>query len=219
MDILPLDRAARRWLVVFGLFSVAIIGGCNMFAALGYIAHEDADPPEYAGLVGKRIAIVCRPVEQLGYSDSSAAPDLATAVGDLIKKNVKKSKVISGSDVAQWADVHDWNEFTEVGKALKADMVVGIELEQFSLNEGQTLYKGRAEVHIWVYDMKNGGKCVFNLPLPQTVFPPNSAVAVSERTEAQFRRQYIAVLADHIARNFYAHDSRADFASDTNVLN
>ncbi len=42
---------------------------------------------------------------------------------------------------------------------------------------------------------------------------------MTDRSESEFRRQYMAVLAEHIARHFYAHDPRADFASDTNVLN
>ena len=218
MVVLPLGRTARCWLAVFVLFSMGFVGGCNLLAGLGYITHNDAEDAKFSELAGKRIAIVCRPVEQLQYSDSSAAPDLAAAVGALLTKNVKKCTVIAPSAVAEWADQHNWNEYAEVGKALKADMVVGIDLEQFSLNEGQTLYKGRAEVHVWIYDMKNGGKRVWDEKLPQTVYPPNSAVAASERSEAEFRRQYVAVLADHIARYFYAHDPRADFASDTNVL-
>src|SRR5438270_13147983 len=76
MDMLPLGRAARAWLLVFGLLSVGTVGGCNMLAAIGYIAHEDADEADFKGLIGKRVAVVCRPVENLRYADSSAAPDL-----------------------------------------------------------------------------------------------------------------------------------------------
>src|SRR6266404_3884468 len=176
MDVLSLGRAARGWLIVFGLLSLGLLGGCNLLAGLGYITHNDAEPAQCSELCGKRIAVVCRPVETLGYSDSSAAPDLATSVGALLTKNVKKCLVISPSAVAEWAEQHNWNEYAELGKALKADMVVGIDLEQFSLNEGQTLYKGRAEVHIWVYDMKSGGKRVWDEKLPQTVYPPNTSV-------------------------------------------
>jgi hypothetical protein len=219
MDMLPQGRAARAWLTILGFLSVAMIGGCNMLAAIGYIAHEDADEADFKDLVGKRIAVVCRPVENLRYADSSAAPDLAAAVGALLKEKVKKCQIISSSDVAEWADEHNWNEYAEVGKALKADMVVGIDLEQFSLYDGQTLYQGRSSVHIWVYDMKNGGRRVWDKKPAPTVYPPNSAVAMSDRSESEFRRQYMAVLAEHIARYFYAHDPRADFASDTNVLN
>ena len=80
MDVLPLGRAARGWLAAFGLLSIAFVGGCNLLAGLGYITHNDAEPAQCAELCGKRIAVVCRPVETLGYSDSSAAPDLASAV-------------------------------------------------------------------------------------------------------------------------------------------
>ena len=218
MDVFPLGRAARSWLAVVGLAIVTCVGGCNALAALGYITNNDDEEAACKELVGKRIAIVCRPVEQLQYSDSTAAPDLANAVGELLKSHVKKCQIISPSEVAEWADQHNWNDYAEVGKALKADVVVGIDLEQFSINEGQTLFKGRAEVHLCVYDVKNGGKTVFNKKMPPTVYPPNSAVAQSEQSEAEFRRQYIAVLAEHIARYFYPHDPRADFASDTNVL-
>jgi hypothetical protein len=218
MDMLPLGRAARAWLIVMGLLTLGMVGGCNMLAAIGYIAHEDADEADFKDLTGKRVAVVCRPVENLRYADSSAAPDLASAVGDLLKAKVKKCQIISSSDVAEWADEHNWNEYAEVGKALKADMVVGIDLEQFSLNEGQTLYQGRSSVHIWVCDMKRGGKVVFEKKGLPTVYPPNSAVPMTDRSESEFRRQYLAVVAEHIARHFYAHDPRADFASDTKVL-
>ncbi len=133
---------------------------------------------------------------------------------------MKKCQVIRASEVAEWADGHNWDEYAQVGKALKADMVVGIDLEQFSLNEGATLYKGRSKVHVWVYDVKTGSahQAVWDKNLPPTVYPPNTAVANTELTESEFRRQYIAVLAEHIARSFYEHDERDDFASDTHVL-
>jgi hypothetical protein len=212
MDSRPLGRAARGLLIVFGLASLPVMAGCNLLAGIGYITHNDNTSARCNDLVGKRVAIVCRPVEQLQYSDSSAAPDLASAVGERLTKNVKGCKVISSSDVAEWADGHNWDEYVQVGKALKADMVVGIDLEQFSLNEGATLYKGRSKVHIWVYDVKNGSKRVFERNMPPTIYPPNAAVANTERPESEFRRQYIAVLAERIARHFYSYDARDDFA-------
>jgi hypothetical protein len=55
---------------------------------------------------------------------------------------------------------------------------------------------------------------VFEKTLPQTVYPPNSGVPTSERQEAEFRRAFVKVLADQIARHFYAHDPNADLAQD-----
>ncbi len=221
MESSPLiHRSARRWLAAFGLLVLGTVGGCNMLAALGYIAHEDNAEAEFDKLSGKRVAVVCRPVEELQYSDRTAAPDLAAAVGELLKQHVKKIQIISPSEVRQWTDERNWQEYSEVGKGLKADVVVGIDLEGFSLNQGQTLYQGRSNVHLWVYDMKDGGhKPAFEKRLPPTVYPPNSSLPATDRPEAEFRTQYLAVLAEHIARLFYPHDPRADFASDANVLN
>ena len=120
--------------------------------------------------------------------------------------------------MAKWTDENTWEEYTEVGKAMKADMVVGIDLESFSLFQGQTLYQGKANATIRVYDCQERGKMVFEKELPQAIYPPNSAVPTSERTEAEFRREFVAVLADQIARHFYAHDPYADVAQDASAL-
>ncbi len=213
------NRLACWGLMLSGLSLLTATTGCNMLAMMGYVAHEDNIDPEYKKLEGKRVAVVCRPVEQLQYADAGAAPDLANLVSERLTKNVKKCNVVRASEVSEWADEHNWQEFSEVGKAVKADYVVGIELEQFSLDEGQTLLKGRADIHIFVYDMKKGGQKVWDkkIPSPELVYPPNSAVA--DRSPAEFRQQYLEVLADHVARNFYPYDKRADFCAETNVLN
>ena len=44
------------------------------------------------------------------------------------------------------------------------------------------------------------------------------AIPTSERTEPAFRREFVAVLADQIARYFYAHDPYADMAQDAAAL-
>jgi hypothetical protein len=184
-----------------------------------FIIHDDNTPAEYSGLAGKRIAVVCRPVCQLQYADSSAAPDLATMVGERLAKNVKKCTVIPPGQVAMWADEHDWDKYAEIGRALKADMVVGIDLEQFSLYEGQTLYQGRSDVHVWIYDMHDGGHtAAWAKKLPQTVYPLTAAVAVSDKSEDAFRREYLAVLSEHISRCFYEHERLVEFATDADSL-
>ena len=218
MDRSPSRRCAW-FMVMLVLLAPAAGGGCNVLAAAGYVFHQDNLPPEFADLKGKRVAVVCRPVLQLEYADTGAAPDLAAVVGALLAQNVKKIHVVSPSEVAQWADEHTWENYTEIGKAVKADYVIGIDLEQFSLYQGPTLYQGRSEVHVWVYDMKDGGKRVWEKKLPPMVFPPNSAVAASERPESDFRRQYIGELAQHIGRIFYEYDPSDEICSDARALN
>ena len=43
-----------------------------------------------------------------------------------------------------------------LGRAVKATRIVYIELDDFDLFKGKTLYQGRAEVTISVYDMEDG---------------------------------------------------------------
>ena len=63
-----------------------------------------------------------------------------------------KIKTVNQRKVAKWTDENTWEEYAEVGKAMKADMVVGINLEGFSLFQGQTLYQGKANATVRVYD-------------------------------------------------------------------
>jgi hypothetical protein len=173
---------------------------------------------EYEGLKEKRVAVVCRPVVSLEYRYSTVARELAKKVGDRLAENVPKVKVIDAQEVDQWDDGYSWEDYREIGRALKADMVVGIDLENFSLYQSQTLYQGRSNVRIHVYDLKDGGKQVFEKIPDPSIYPPNTGIPTSEKQESQFRLQYVNVLADEVARHFYDHDSRATFAIDSTAF-
>ena len=75
---------------------------------------------------------------------SSVARDLAQQVTTLLEKNVPKIQVVDQRKVNKWIDENTWEEYREVGKGVKAEMLVGIDLESFSIYQGQTLYQGKA---------------------------------------------------------------------------
>lgn len=218
-----MDRA-RVWLclgksLLAMAMLVAPLAGCaSTLATAMYVIKGTNVDAEYAGLKEKRVAVVCRQLASLQYRDSNVPRDLATHIGNALATNVPKITVIDQQDVAQWTDENEWEEFTEIGRALEADMVVGIELEDFRLHQGQTLYQGRANVEIKVYDLKDGGKMVFSKTPKPSIYPPNAAVPTSEKQEGQFRREYVRVLAEEIARHFYDHDSRVNFAIDSTAF-
>jgi hypothetical protein len=206
-------------LVLLVLAAVLPAFGCRsvLTTAMYLLKGTDVDP-DFPGLKGKKVAVVCRPLVSLQYRNANVARDLAQQITALLQKQVPKIQTIDQRKVAKWTDENTWEEFPEVGKALKADIVVGVDLESFSIFQGQTLYQGKANATVRVYDCKNGGKMVFEKNLPQSVYPPNSAVPTSDRLEAEFRREFEAVLADQIARHFYAHDQFADMAQDAAAL-
>jgi len=221
---------SRLWFVglLLGLLTTA---GCTnaLFTAMYLLKGTDVEP-EFPGLKGKTVAVVCRPLVSLQYQDSRVAKDLALRVGQALKLKGSKIKVIEQRKVEQWTDENNWDDFAEVGKALDAEMVLAIDLEYFHLYQGQTLFQGKANVSLKVIDMKKGKKSgnkddasdetevVFEKSPPQICFPPNSCIPTSEKQEAQFRREFILVLAERLSRHFCPHDPHADIAADAQGL-
>ena len=206
----------RSTLVGLALSAVmALGGGCtNLLFTAAYLIKGNDAPAECTKLSDKRVAVVCRPVVALQYNNARVDQDLASEISSLLQKNVKKIKVIDHRKVAEWMDENTWDEYVEVGKALGADMVVGVDLEFFDLRQSQTLYQGRANAQVKVVDCKTK-EVVFKKRLPQTIYPPNRVVQASDMEEHQFRREFVHVLADQIGRSFYPHDRYADFALDS----
>ena len=219
-----MDRSSVRCRIALALtLAIAVLPalGCQtlFLSALYLVKGTDVDP-DFAELKGKKVAVVCRPLVTLQYRNANVARDLAQQVTLLLQKQVPKIQTVDQQKVAKWTDENTWEEYTEVGKAMKADMVVGIDLEGFSLLQGQTLYQGKANATVRVYDCTKGGKgkMAFEKILPQTIYPPSTGIPTQDRVEADFRREFVAVLAEQVARNFYAHDPHADVAQDAAAL-
>lgn len=207
-------------IVRFAAIAVLLTGvGCQsgLFTAM-YIIKGTMVDPEYAGLKGKKVVVVCRVTSELEFANVSVADELAAAVGNLLGKNIRKIEIIPAREVEKWTDENEWEEFTEVGKAVGAQQVVGIDLDQFGIYQGQTVYQGTAIVAIHVYDLEKDGAMVFDKTPPQTRWPPNSVEPVGNKLPAQFRKEFINVLADEIGKHFYPHDPAHDFARDADTL-
>lgn len=208
----------RLQCLLIGLLS--LVTGCvGTLANLINVAHGNLVSASYTGLKEKTIAVVCVSNSE-AFGPTTASIQLARQVGKLIEANVDKSKVIDHQRIADWIDRNDWDymNYPEVGRGVEAEMVVAIDLDSFSLNDGKTLYRGRADVKVVVYDMKDGGKEVFSFSPTQITFPENSGYHATDMTEEAFRRQFIAVLASKIARQFFSYDAKEDFARDASVI-
>ncbi len=199
---------------------VASTAGCAALTTALYLMGANDIQAEFKGLKAKKVAVICRPVASVAFRDTGAAHDLAREVNRLLAKNVPKVQMIDQQKVAAWVDERydgDYS-FTEAGEAFGADMVIGIELQEFSLHMGQTLYQGKANVRFVVHDMKDGQRIVFDRELPQITWPPNGGVETSERQQSQFRRQFIQVVGDQVGRYFYTHDPASNFALDAAAM-
>ncbi|HEX4131628.1 MAG TPA: hypothetical protein VHZ24_16440 [Pirellulales bacterium] len=201
-------------LLLIAMVIVSQTGCASALAAVAYVIKGREIKAEYAGLKNKRVAVVCRPLAQLEYSAGNASAELARQLGILLRRNIRGIEIVDAEQVAEWVDEHNWSEYTEIGEALDADMVVGLDLRDFGLYQGMTLYQGHAKVALAVYDMRRDGQVVYQKILPQSIYPPNTGIPTSEKADDEFRRQYLTVLADEIGRYFYDHDGEADIARD-----
>ena len=163
------------WALAVAVAMIATVGCTNFLLTAVYLFKGDDDDAKFTGLNGKKVAVVCRPLASLQDGGVNVSRELAQQVAVLLNQNEPKIKTIDQQKIAKWTDENAWDEFNEVGKAMKADMVVGIDLESFSLYKGQTVYQGRATAKVTVYDCKTHKK-VFDTHLPQVLFPPNGGI-------------------------------------------
>jgi len=169
---------------------------------------------EFKGLKKKRVVVVCRPLVELQYSNMNASKMVTREIVKLLRQHVSKIDVVDPQKTDEWLDSNNAEQYSEIGRAFDADLVVGVDLLDFSVYQGQTLYRGKANYELKVVDCKTG-EIVFRKSPDQCVWPPNTGIPTSEKQESQFRRQFVGILAAEIARHFYAYDHRELFAGDS----
>ncbi len=162
----------------------------------------------------KRVVVFCRPPASQEFRHAGASRQIAKLVTSLIRDNGDKIDMVSQRKVDEWIDMNDSNDFEELGQAVKADFVIYIDLAHFELYKGKTVYQGNADVSLTVYDMNDNARDVWDLELGEVLYPVHSGIAVQDKRVDQFQREYVKVVADQIARNFYAHDPNDNFAMD-----
>jgi len=188
--------------------------GCSTLLTAAYLLQPADVPAEFNGLRGKHVAVACRPIVELEFSDAGSARELAGLVGSQLQSNVRRTRIIGQHEVARWIDENAWVDYPTLGKALDADLVVGVDLEQFRMHEGSTLYRGRATARVRVFDVATKD-LVFEKRIDDFSFPANSAIPATDRSESEFRAMFLQMLSQKISRCFHAYESREVFAEDS----
>jgi hypothetical protein len=216
-----MDRAFRRlgaWTVLasIGAGCLASTGCIHALLATAIYLRNGGNtvPAEYDGLAKQRVVVLCRPPASHEYRNAGAARNLGLRVGAKLEQNVKGIELVSAAEVDNWVDEQDWENFKDLGHAVKATRVVYIELDDFELFKGKTLYQGAAEINVSVYDMKDGDRLAWDRRLGQVLFPKNSGIPASDMSPQAFERKFVEIVATQIAEHFYKHDPNANYALD-----
>lgn len=191
--------------------------GClHMLLATGIYLWQGGNvvPAECTALEEKRVVVVCRPPASSDFSNAGASRQLNRSISMLLKQNVKKIDMVDPREVDTWLDESHTGDYIDLGRAVKADIVLVVDMEQFDLYKGKTLYQGNAIVSLLVHDMQAGGELIWDRQMGQVAFPHNAPIPAADKPQAQFQREFIGVLANRIAVHFYKHDPSMNFASD-----
>ncbi len=219
-----MDRSRARCLVPYRAMVLALAvltlvssSGCiHLLLATGMYLWDGGNvvPADCDALKGHRVVVVCRPPSSNEFRHAGAAQSISQNVSELLVKNVKGIDVVNPREVDNWLDESDWGNFSELAKAVHADLVVHIELNEFELFKGKTLYQGNADVTVSVYDMTQHGKMVWSHDLGEVLYPVNSGIPAQDKPVQQFEHEFVGIVAGAVARNFYKHDPHEAFALD-----
>ncbi len=208
-----------RWpMVVLSLTLLSgMAAGCKSLMESVALVYEGNDlPSEWDGLKGKKVVVVCKALTD-DFGNTGAARILTDGICDRLKARVKKIQIIAPEKVAKLRDEKGIDDYLEIGKRLGAEKVVGVDIESFSVLDGQTLFRGRATVSIQVWDVAEKQLEWHKAP-PQIEYPKICSTPAQDLPETEFRNQFVAILADQIARCFYPHDRNEDYGSDADSI-
>jgi len=218
-----MDRSRARLVLTnrlcgFVLSALILVSasGCPTMLATGLYVLQGGNtvPAECDALRGERVVVMCRPPSSHEYRHAGASRAISQRVSEMLVKNVKGIDVVNPREVDNWVDESDWGDFRELAEAVRADLVVHIVLDDFELYKGKTLYQGQSDVTVSVYDMREHSRLVWERQLGEVLYPVNSGIPAQDKPVQQFEREFVGVVADQIAMNFYKHDPTVAFAMD-----
>jgi len=190
--------------------------GCGFLSQMMYWTGGNQIKPKFSGLKKKKVAVVCFDAHSAGQVGDADA--LARAVAQKLQMQGDQITIIKHQHVLDWIDKQPDNvsDYQAVGRGVKADMVVGIDLDSFSTHDSTTLLRGRARVSTKVYDLaKTEDNLVYQTPPMEINYPEQGPRPAISDDEGQFRRIFLDILARKISKDFYSYEKMEDFGLDS----
>lgn len=205
-----------RWLTLVAALLLCVpLSGCSYVLFLGYlIGGPPSVEPEFEAQTDESlsdkdvtVAVVCFAPTEVRYSFENIDNELAKYVTFRLVEH--KIKAIPPDYVKAWLDENkEWDRPEEIGNALKANYIVYIDLNEFSLYEegSASLYRGRSEAIVSVWKMDEGGEAekIFSAE-KISKYPLHQPISTSEETFTNFKGRYLSRLSEEIGRFFYEY--------------
>lgn len=211
---LPCERSTFFTAVLLACLVLTQPGCLGITSNLMHMVGADMIPPQFEELEDSRLAIVTT-TESSHYKDDVSAQILSKSVGAVLTQKVDGVKLVRQSEIDQWRDRVGWenNDLVAMGKAVEADKVVAIDLDNMTLRDGKSMFRGSADVVVTVYDCETGDE-LYRREVDEYTFPRSAGQHITETSETRFRKVYLGMLAAEIGRSFHAYDLSDTFALD-----
>ncbi len=193
--------------------------GCiQEMAQLLYIIKGHKIEPAFPKLKEKNVAIVCN-AKATAFGPDSLSVTVAKHLSIAMATSEDKITIVAPAKVEEFIDTNGWTDDSpfKLGESVGADYVIVIDIDNYSIHEGATLYKGRSEWTASAYDIADEGKLVFSKGPDEFAFPEagRPSLGTSERVFESF---YLTHLCDQISKQFISYDKLETYASDAIAL-
>ncbi len=207
---------------------VATSGCAGAFLMPYYLIYGTDAPAKYADEMKQipkesKMVVICRSNLNL-FGSSNPNADLAQSVTYVVStemKDKKKKKLewIPYSEVEDKFDEEELNasSFEKLGAKLKADYVIGIDIETFDVHHSTQFYQGNSKVLVRLVDVKEG-EILVRESMPTYAYPP-TPIPISDYEEIEFQKTFTVKLAKRIGTLFCPHDPHDQYAEDSDFPN
>jgi hypothetical protein len=204
--------------------------GCNPLTFVDFIGPEPQIPPELQALKSSdknkkgsvNVVVLTNSGletrEEFLGADRQLGELLTRHLKDLAEFNGEKLSFVNLRKVEDYKNSHPhWQEdITQVGKDLKADFVIYVEINSLSMYEkgSRELYRGHADISVSLHKIGDDDD------LPQrkqyiATYPTVRAEPVDiDKPPMVFREQFLNFVGKHISWYFMAHPTRATYMDD-----
>ena len=213
---------ARRWSLA--LLAAAVCAGCDPATTAYFLFPESKDAPELHRLSSDdknkevKVAILThtqletRP--ELIQADRQLAESLAKQLRERFTENREKVTVLSPRRVEDYKNAHPrWHDPMEVGRELKVDYVIYLEINSMGLYEkgsSNLMYRGRASITVSLVDVNhpddNPEQTEISVEYPSEARGPIDASM--DTSPMQFRAAFLSYVAKRLSWCFTGHRKR-----------
>jgi len=221
----PRSRARTRRsaaLLVLCAAGLLTLTGCDPRTLIYFLQPwEPSIPATGPSMKGKKVVVLTH-VAQSTSDVITLDRDLTAKLVRILKEKVKKIDVVSTEKVEEWVEQHpSWTDPADVAKALEADAVIFLEVEQFETQNSNSpgLHSGVAKIHIqafeWQHPKNSKGKEQKDEPKEaekiydeylDTNFPSRGPIPAEEGVSRDaFKNKFVEVVATEVSWHFVEH--------------